>query len=63
MTESELQKLCEDHLEACEEAMWDEDGNEAHDRETPAFGPFCGCTTCVVREVLSVALQELRRMA
>jgi hypothetical protein len=33
---------------------------EAHETDTdrdipnPAYGPFCGCTTCTVREILSV---------
>lgn len=58
MTEQELQKACEDHLEACYEAMWDDDGNETHEKPSPSFGPFCGCNTCVVREVLSVANEK-----
>ena len=58
MDETELQKLCEAHLDACQEAMWDEDENESWDKESPSFGPFCGCTTCVVREVLAVAFDK-----
>lgn len=53
--EQRLQRLAEDHLLACEEAI-DSD-------ETPAVGPYCGCHTCVVREVLAVTWEEMRAEA
>ena len=38
------------HLELCEEALYEmEEGD--YDIDTPAQAPFCGCQTCVVREV------------
>lgn len=47
----EAQTAAEAHLAACQEAMfaW-EDGDESV--ESPAMTTFCGCDTCVVREVL-----------
>lgn len=51
-------KLCEDHLEACYDAMYDWEEGEG-DCTSPAFAPFCGCTTCVVREVLMCAYTYL----
>lgn len=55
------QLIAEDHLLACYEYEdylneGDPDSDEAVD---PAYGPFCGCTTCVVREVLHSALPAL----
>jgi hypothetical protein len=52
-----LQRTAEQHLNACLEAMesWDA-GGEA---DSPAHAPFDGCNTCVVREVLMVALDEI----
>lgn len=41
----------EKHLEACYEALEAEEEGEA-DIESPACAPFCGCNTCVVREVV-----------
>ena len=48
------QKAAEAHLDACFEAMWayDEGDDEV---ESPALAPFCGCQTCIVREVLWAA--------
>ena len=43
-----VQRKAEEHLNACMEAM---DDDEAL---SPAYGPFCGCNTCTVREILSV---------
>lgn len=52
-----LQRACENHLAACNEALFEE--GEVKDIDdappSPAFGPFCGCDTCVVREILHVA--------
>lgn len=55
---AEAQKAAEEHLAACYEAMWDE-----HDEglDSPAIAPFCGCDTCVVREVLWAAWSHLQR--
>lgn len=49
-------KAAEKHLYACyaaEEAL--DEGADIGDADTPACAPFCGCTTCDVREVLYAA--------
>lgn len=45
-----------EHLTACLESLF-EDGEEM--TCPPAAAPFCGCETCVVREVLMAARAEL----
>lgn len=49
------QRAAELHLAACMEALWayEEEGDE--DVESPASAPFCGCDTCIVREILWAA--------
>lgn len=50
------QRTAEDHLAA----VWAHFHDEADtDAEDPAIGAFCGCQTCEVREVLSVAVPVL----
>lgn len=50
----EAQRAAEAHLAACNEAMFAyEDGDESV--ESPAIAPYCGCDTCIVREVLFAA--------
>lgn len=51
------QKAAEAHLSACWEAYYaEEEGENLEDLpESPACAPFCGCETCVVREVLFAA--------
>ena len=56
-----LHEYVEKHLMACEDALaYSEDGDPwrvgaEEAPEDPSYGPFCGCTTCVVREVLTAA--------
>ena len=45
--EQRVQRKAEAHLTACEEAFYDEESDEH-----PWYGPYDGCQTCVVREVL-----------
>ncbi|BCY10969.1 hypothetical protein [Actinoplanes sp. L3-i22] len=42
------------HLEACGEAMYTEEETGV-EVESPAVGPYCGCSDCDIREVLAVA--------
>jgi hypothetical protein len=49
-----MQRAAERHLAACEAALWDENGVES-----PAIGPYCGCDTCTVREVLHAGWEAL----
>ena len=53
----------EKHLDECYEALVDETFEVEEAVESPAFAPFCGCNTCVVREVLTVAYPILRQAA
>ena len=50
----EAQRRAEEHLAACEEALHDELP------ESPATAPYCGCDTCMVREVLAAAWEALQ---
>jgi len=54
------QQAAEEHLTAC----WDSVDDEAPEPETfpETLGPFCGCLTCEVREVLHAAYPHLRRL-
>ena len=57
-----IQQAAEKHLEACQDAMFYSEDPEG-DREPPedpSYAPFCGCTTCVVREVLMAAWMHIR---
>ena len=50
-----VHRTAEDHLNACLEAMDAAfDPDVTTDAPDPAYGAFCGCTTCTVREILSV---------
>jgi len=46
-----LQAAAESHLNACNEAEYLAEEGEV---DSPAVAPYCGCETCVVREVLTV---------
>jgi hypothetical protein len=63
----EAQKAAELHLAACNESLWGGEDSEALERgewpETPASAPFCGCDTCIVREVLHAAWPLLLQAA
>ena len=52
---AEAQKAAEAHLAACQEAMFAMEEDVETEVESPASAPFCGCDTCVVREVLYAA--------
>lgn len=43
------------HLEACMDSLDSEDEDGEPTVEVATMAPFCGCTDCVVREVLFVA--------
>lgn len=57
----EAHQEAEKHLSACWEAYFDEEQDGLSDVEWPeTAGPFCGCDTCIVREVLHAAYPILR---
>lgn len=55
---TDVQQKAEAHLAACNEALYEESGGDLN-AVSPASAPFCGCDTCVVREVLTIAWSEL----
>jgi len=55
---AEAHKVALDHLNKCFSVLMD-DGEEECDDD--ACAPFCGCETCVVREVLYAALPHIER--
>ena len=58
--EAQIQRKAEAHLIACFEAMdaWQESA-DFETEDSPEFAPFCGCTTCIVREVLMSVWDDL----
>lgn len=48
------QRAAEAHLDACQAAEFGEENGEEN-VESPAVAPYCGCTTCDVRETLAAA--------
>ena len=56
MTDFDLrvQHKAEEHLNRCFEAE-----DEPTEATSPAYAPFCGCMTCIVREVLMVCWDEM----
>jgi len=42
----EAQRFAEQHIMDCHNALYDE-------TDGPEIAPFCGCTTCEVREILA----------
>lgn len=67
--DTQAQRAAEERLATANEWLWlDEDGEHAglHDEARPApelSGPYCGCDTCLVREVLHAAWPYLYRLA
>lgn len=67
--EIEAQRAAEARLTAANEWLWlDEEGEYAGDHDdaregAELAGPYCGCDTCLVREVLDAAWPHLYRMA
>jgi hypothetical protein len=60
----EAHKAAEEHLAACWQWMEGEESEEGHEEpmvEPDQAGPFCGCQTCEIREILHAAEPHLRR--
>jgi hypothetical protein len=61
----EAQQAAEAHIEACFDAL-DHEGEPGAEEQIPfpeTLGPFCGCTTCIVRETLWKAWPILEEAA
>jgi hypothetical protein len=54
------QQRAEEHLDLCENWLDAEPGDEPTEPD-PSSAPFCGCRTCVVREVLYAAWPIVER--
>jgi hypothetical protein len=55
-----IQKAAERHLNLVWEAEYaQEEAEDGVEVPTPAIAPFCGCETCIVREVLAGAWPEI----
>jgi hypothetical protein len=53
-----MQRIAEDHLERCFDYLAkieEAEGEFEHDDDDPGVAPFCGCNTCIVREVLAAS--------
>lgn len=64
--EQAAQKAAEERLNAAYERLWSEEDGEAPHEDSPEWdevGPFCGCDTCIVREVLDAAWPYLKELA
>lgn len=51
----EMQQAAEAHLSKVDEAFWLEEEEGDTQVDGPAVAPYCGCQTCIVREVLAGA--------
>ena len=61
MTTEKIEKQAQDAAEKRLMEAWD-NWNDENDGAT-LTGPFCGCDTCVVREILHAAWPHLYRLA
>lgn len=55
-------EAADEHVAACQEALWHQEYGSAIAVESPAVGPYCGCTTCDIRETLAGAWPVIERM-
>jgi hypothetical protein len=52
----EAQQAAEARLALCEQWRWHyDDGDPEPEEPDPSIAPYCGCDTCIVREVLAAA--------
>jgi hypothetical protein len=58
-----VQRACEQRLAAAQEVQWAQDNGEEVPAEAQLAGPFCGCDTCVIREVLDAARPYFAELA
>lgn len=61
--ERAAQTAAEERLAACQEVLFGDENGIGTDVESGASGPFCGCDTCVVREVLDAAWPHMLELA
>lgn len=61
--ETLAQQAAEERLVGCLNALYAEDDDQTAPWPEDMAGPFCGCETCVVREVLHAAWPHMRNLA
>lgn len=54
-----IQAAAERHLNAVSDAEFELENDPDSKALSPAVGPWCGCSTCLVREVLAGAWPEI----
>ena len=64
----QAQRAAEERLAACTEMLWhEEEGGDLYDRDHPEWddisAPYCGCDTCIAREVLDAAWPFMSALA
>lgn len=60
---TEIQRKAEEHLMKCQEQLFAEEEGIDPECEVETLAPYCGCETCIVREVLGVAWDSLVEVA
>lgn len=55
----QAQQAAEEHIANCWSWLRADETDES-EGDSPAIGPFCGCTTCEVREILYASLPFLQ---
>lgn len=63
--EQQAQRAAEQRLATCTEMLWDETDDDGRDRPEwdDISAPYCGCDTCIVREVIDAAWPYLKQLA
>lgn len=59
----EAQKAAEAHLAGLDECLFQESENGDQPDWPESAGPYCGCQTCIVREILWAGWPHLRMAA
>jgi len=61
--ETAMQRAAEAHLAKADELLWEEEQGVVSENDADLAGPYCGCQTCIVREVLWAAWPFMYRLA
>lgn len=61
--EEGAQRAAERRLADANELLWEDETGEVEKADTELAGPYCGCDTCLVREVLDAAWPYLYYLA
>lgn len=52
---TDVQRACEQRLADADDVLWAQECDEDPPEGVELAGPYCGCSTCLVREVLDAA--------